>query len=363
MFVLLVPVVMGAGAWQGWRWWSWASAPVNAIGDDSAQAAGAPDQASDAAVQIEIPQGTSAQQIGEDLAAAGLIRSTTAWELWTRWLSMQNTPGGYQAGTYEISPSDSLPEVAEKIWTGQVVQSTYTIPEGWSLKQIGEYLEEKGFFSAEAFSQAAMQIPRDRYPWLPENLPHLEGFLFPDTYVVAGEVTPTAVINQMLDRFQQVALPVYERGKGISPYSLLEWVTLASIVEKEAVVDTERPVIASVFAKRLDENIPLAADPTVEYALGIRQTVDKPLTYAQVGTPSPYNTYVNPGLPPTPIAAPGLSSLEVSIKPADTEYLYFMARYDGTHIFSRTLAEHEAAKTAVDEQLEAQSQGQSDATN
>jgi UPF0755 protein len=157
------------------------------------------------------------------------------------------------------------------------------------------------------------------------------------------------VVNQMLERFEQIALPLHQPNQ--TPYSLQEWVTLASIVEKEAVVQEERPVIASVFAKRLREGIPLAADPTVEYGLGIRQTVDNPLTYDQVATPSPYNTYINPGLPPTPIASPGVASLEASLDPADTEYLFFMARYDGTHIFSRTLQEHEAAKAAVDRDL------------
>jgi UPF0755 protein len=192
------------------------------------------------------------------------------------------------------------------------------------------------------------QVPRDRYPWLPEGIPHVEGFLYPDTYKLpTGQVSPLVVINQMLDRFEQIALPVYQQAQGKTPYTLLQWVTLASIVEKEAVISAERPQIASVFAKRLRENIALGADPTVEYALGIRQTVDQPLTYAQVQTPSPYNTYVNPGLPPTPISSPGVASLTASVNPADTDVLYFVARYDGTHVFSKTLAEHEAAQAAI----------------
>jgi len=111
-------------------------------------------------------------------------------------------------------------------------------------------------------------------------------------------------------------------------------------------------LIAGVFAKRLRENMNLASDPTVEYALGIRQTVDTPLTLEQVKVSSPYNTYQNPGLPPTAIASPGLASLEASLYPENTDFLYFMARYDGTHIFSRTLAEHEAAIAQVNKQLQ-----------
>ncbi len=343
-YLLLLPIVLGIGAWQGWSWWSWASAPP--VGTQSGTAA-KPDSSKPQTVQIQIPEGTSAQQIGEDLHAAGLIRSLTAWNLWSRWLSQQDKTGSFQAGTYELSTDQAMTAIADQLWRGDVVQSSYTIPEGWSIQQMAAYFEEQGYFSAPAFLEAVKQIPRDRYPWLPENLPHLEGFLYPDTYQFGGDLTPQLVIDQMLDRFQQVGLPLYEKVQGQTKYSLLEWVTLASIVEKEAVVSSERPTIAGVFARRLQEGMTLGADPTVEYGLGIRQTADQPLTLDQVRTPSPYNTYINPGLPPTPIASPGVASLEVSLNPPDTEYLYFVARYDGTHVFSRTLAEHEAAQAAI----------------
>ncbi len=340
-YLVIVPATLGVCGWQSWQWWSWASAPALA----SEAAAG------DRAILLQIPAGTSARQIGHDLQSAGLIRSVAAWELWTRWQSLRDRAGGFQAGTYELSPTKPLTAIATQIWQGEVVQQSITIPEGWSIQQMGEYFEQQGLFSAADFVAAAAQIPRDRYPWLPDPLPKLEGFLYPDTYQLSESLTPEGVITQMLDRFEQVALPLHQRSN--TTYSLLEWVTLASIVEKEAVVQTERPTIASVFAKRLREGIPLGADPTVEYAFGIRQTPETPLTYAQVQTPSPYNTYINPGLPPTPIASPGLASLEASLAPAETEYLFFMARYDGTHIFSRTLAEHEAAKDAIDDALAA----------
>jgi UPF0755 protein len=134
-------------------------------------------------------------------------------------------------------------------------------------------------------------------------------------------------------------------------------------VEKEAVVGQERPLIASVFAKRLREDIPLGADPTVEYGLGIQQTPEQPLTLAEVRTPSPYNTYINPGLPPTPISSPGLASLEVSLDPADTEYLYFVARYDGTHVFSRTLEEHESAQGRIRDEVDGDRSSSADRVN
>ena len=360
-YLALLPVVAGFAGWQGWQWWSWAIAPVAAEPTPDATAAAAaeatPAEADEMAIQLEIPPGSTAQEIGENLEQVGLIRSQVAWDLWTRWQSIQDETGSFRAGTYVLSPTDPMPDIARTIWNGEVVELSYTVPEGWSLQQMADYFEEKGFFSAEDFLQATQTIPRDRFPWLPADLPQLEGFLFPDTYVIEGEITPDQIISQMLGQFEQIVLPLYEAAEADTPYTLLEWVTLASIVEKEAVVDSERPIIAGVFAKRLREDIPLGADPTVEYALGIRQTVEQPLTYAQVETPSPYNTYINVGLPPTPIAAPGKASLEVSLNPVETDYLFFMARYDGTHIFSRTLAEHEAAKVAVDESLSESSAG------
>lgn len=333
---LLVPVATGVAAWQGWAWWSWANQPVQATpADTGAQT-----------VQIQIPPGTPGQQIGQDLEASGLIRSALAWKLWSRWQTWQGADGGFQAGTYAIDPTASMTAIAEVIRSGRVVQTSFTIPEGWNRRQMATYFEDIGFFSADAFLAATEQVSRDRYPWLPSGLPHVEGFLFPDTYQLPAEgVSPTAVVDTMLSRFEQVALPVYQQAS--TNLSLLEWATLASIVEKESVVPDERGLIAGVFTNRLNQNIPLGADPTVEYGLGISQTKEQPLTWAQVGTPSPYNTYINPGLPPTPIASAGKASLEATLAPDTTDYLFFVARYDGTHVFSRTLAEHEAARDAI----------------
>lgn len=295
-----------------------------------------------------IPSGTATQDIGRELEAAGLIRSATAWNIWARWLQWQEPNGGFKAGTYQLSPTQPLSAIAEEIWTGKVIQQSFTIPEGWSLRQMAAYFEEQGYFSATDFIAAASQINHNQYPWLPAQLPHLEGFLYPDTYKVDGSsVTPQAVVQQMLNRFEQVALPLYKAGQNQTNLNLYQWVILSSIVEKEAVVPQERARIAGVFTSRLRQGMRLQTDPTVEYGLGIRQTADQPLTLAQVNTPSPYNTYLNSGLPPTPIASPGLASLKAALYPEDTAYLYFVARYDGTHVFSRTLSEHQAAQTAI----------------
>lgn len=341
-FFVLVPIALGLAGWQGWAWWSWATAPVAA--NETALDPEAPGEA-ETSVQVQIPPGTPGQQIGGDLEVAGLIRSRLAWNLWSRWIELRRA-GGYQAGTYRLSPSQSLQDIAAQIWAGEVVQTSFTIPEGWTREQMAAALEERGLFPGAAFLAATEQIPRDRYPWLPQSIPHLEGFLYPDTYQLPVEsVSPEAIVDTMLSRFETIALPLYQQAS--TSFTLLEWVTLASIVEREAVIPDERSTIAAVFNRRLQEGIPLGADPTVEYGLGVTQTPEQPLTLAQVRTPSPYNTYINPGLPPTPIAGPGLASLEASLNPPSTDFLYFVARYDGTHVFSRTLAEHETAQARI----------------
>jgi UPF0755 protein len=345
-YLALLPAVLFMGAWQGWEWWSWAQSPVISPSSKAGE---------DKAVQIQIPPGTAAQKIGKDLEAAGVIRSYQAWKLWTYWLRFQDKQGGFKAGTYKLSPTQPLTAIADKIWAGEVMEVSFTIPEGWSLQQMATYFESLGYFKAQDFLNAASQIPKDKYPWLPDNLPHLEGFLYPDTYQLPSDrMSAPQVIQQMLSRFEQVALPLYQQGRNQTKLSLFQWVTLASIVEKEAVIATERPRIAGVFTSRLQKGMRLETDPTVEYGLGIRQTMEQPLTFAQVKTPSPYNTYLNPGLPPTPIASPGVASLKAALYPEKTDFLFFVARYDGSHVFSKTLAEHQSATSAIRQQINSQ---------
>lgn len=347
LFVCLVLATLGLTTWQSWNWWTWASAPPSTTVETKP-------------TTLKIPPGTSAQEIGQDLETLGLIRSAQAWNLWSRWLMFKDRQGGFQAGTYQLSQAQPMSDIAAQIWSGDVAQASFTIPEGWSIREMAQYFEAQGYFAARDFMNAVNQTSTSAYPWLPTNapiaeFPRLEGYLFPDTYQMpmGTSIQPEFVIKQMLDRFEQVALPVYQQHKGKTSLSLSEWVTLASLVEKEAVVPAERNLISGVFHNRLRKGMPLASDPTVEYAFGIKQTPDRPLTYRQVETPSPYNTYVNAGLPPAPIASPGKASLEATLTPQATDYLYFVARYDGTHVFSRTLAEHQAAQNTIHDQREA----------
>jgi UPF0755 protein len=350
--MLAILTIAGVGGWKAKTWWAESIAPVGVSSGITANL----DPSKAQKVVFEVAPGSNAQEIGNQLQKAGLIRSTDAWQVWTRWQSWQGSSGGFQAGTYELSAQDSMETIARKLWFGDVIRNTFTIPEGWSMRQMAAYFEQQGYFKAEDFLQAIKQIPTQKYPWLPANLPHLEGFLFPDTYEMSGTtLTPDQAIAQMLDRFQQVALPLYEQQRGKDPLKLdlMQWVTLASIVEKEAVVPAERGTIAGVFTNRLKIGMTLGSDPTVEYAFGIQQTPENPLTLAQVATPSPYNTYITPGLPPTPIASPGKASLAATLSPEATEYLYFVARYDGTHVFSKTLAEHETAQGQIRDRVDA----------
>jgi UPF0755 protein len=329
----LLTVLAGGGM----LWWNGITAPPST--DPNAKT-----------IQIQVKSGATAQAIGQELETKGAIKSQLAWKIWTTWQAKQGK-GSPQKGNYEISPNQPLSAVAAQILEGKVVQSGFTIREGWNIKQMGEYFEKQGLFKAADFVAAAKEIPKDKFPWLPDGLPHLEGFLFPETYQVPSEtITPKGVVTQMLKQFEQVALPEYQKAGANQKLSLLQWVSLSSIVEKEAVVAIERSKIAGVFTTRLAKNMRLESDPTVEYGLGIKQTADKPLTFAEVKRPNPYNTYMNAGIPPGPIASPGIGSLKAVLNPDSTDLLFFVAKYDGTHVFSKTLSEHVAATRSIRQQ-------------
>jgi UPF0755 protein len=248
-------------------------------------------------ISIQIKPGSTVQAIGQELETKGVIKSQLAWKLWTSWQAKQGK-GSPQKGSYEVSPNQPLSAVAAQIMEGKVILSGFTIREGWNIKQMGDYFEKQNLFKAADFIAATKEIPKDKFPWLPDGLPHLEGFLFPETYKVPSEtITPKGVVTQMLKQFEQVALPEYQKATATNKLSLLQWVSLSSVVEKEAVVPIERPKIAGVFTTRLAKNMRLESDPTVEYGLGIKQTADRPLTFAEVKRPNPYNTYMNAGIP------------------------------------------------------------------
>jgi UPF0755 protein len=297
------------------------------------------------------------QAIAQELESAGVIRSALALRLWVTWQSLRSSESvALRSGTYDFATNQSLPEVVAQIQTAKSSEVRFTIPEGWSIAQMASLFEEQGFFAAKDFVIAAQRISPSRRPWLPEDIPSLEGFLFPDTYqILPSEATPDRIIDLMLNRFEEVALPLYQENQAGKPkvkISLKDWVTLASIVEKEAVIESERRIISGVFWNRIKKNMRLESDPTVEYGLNIRQTPENPLTLDQVRTASPYNTYLNEGLPPGAIASVGLASLKATLDPATTDYFFFVAKFDGSHVFSRTLEEHEKALQVIDKKIQ-----------
>ncbi len=313
--------------------WRWLTAP--------------PNLASQRIVRLNVSPDTPTGVVIAELKSQGVIRSGLAMRFWLKLLGQD-----LQAGTYDFSSSQSLGEVIKQLGRGVAATNQVTIPEGWTIEEMGAHFAKLGYFSSSEFIAATTRKTASYFPeWLPQEVETLEGFLFPDTYALPLQgATPGDVVKMMTDRFAEVALPLYRQGNK-NKLSLKDWVTLSSIVEKEAVLQTERPTIAAVFWHRLQKNMRLESDPTVEYGLKIKQTPENPLTLEQVGTANPFNTYLNYGLPPHPIASPGLASLEATLDPPPTDFLFFVARYDGSHVFSRTLVEHEQAIAKIAEQF------------
>ncbi len=294
-----------------------------------------------------VASGSGVATVGSALQEQGFIRSAWAFRLLAKFTGSESQ---IKAGLYALTPAMSPREILRWMVQGKAEQTRLTFPEGYSVRQMAQMLEKQGVGSAERFMDLAAEPERfeGRFPWL-EDLPDgatLEGFLFPDTYEYGGAQIPEeALIALMLSRFEQVGLPAYDAVR--SPrLDLFRTVTLASIVELEAQAPSERTLIAGVFYNRLRLRMPLGSDPTVEYALGWKQG-SKGLSFKDVKVDSPYNTYKNAGLPPGPIANPGLASLRATLNPEETPLLYFVARGDGTHQFTRTYADHLAAQRRI----------------
>lgn len=246
-----------------------------------------------------------------------------------------------QPGRYRLSPSMSAWQILTYVAQGKVYTVWITIPEGFTLNQIADLLEQEGIASKEEF----LALATGEAPSFPADFPKesgsLEGYLFPDTYQIDGRQGAKEVISRMLARFEQTAWKgVFKGDPDHGGLSLHQVLTLASLVEGEARLPKERPVIAGVLLNRLRRGMNLECDATVQYALGER----KPrLTYADLQTPSPYNTYLYPGLPPGPINNPGLASIQAALQPEANDYLFYVAKPDGSHVFSKSFAQHRAA--------------------
>jgi UPF0755 protein len=286
--------------------------------------------------RFEVAAGEPMKATLVHLRDQGLIRSADFSYIQAR---LQG-PTMLRPGIYKLEPGPPA-QLLDKMARGDVDASRVTFPEGSSVRRMAGLLDGKKL-DGHAYQAAAVVTAerRKKYPFLAQ-LPvgrSLEGYLFPDTYDVAVE-GEAALVDRQLARFAEVVLPEWEKRPANWPHTLDQTMTMASIVELEAVRPTERPVIAGVFWRRLQIGMALGSDPTVEYALQRHQTA-KGLSYRDVAVNSPYNTYKFPGLPPTPIANPGQASVAATLHPETTPYLYFVARGDGSHAFTRTLQEH-----------------------
>ncbi len=281
-----------------------------------------------------VEEGWSLARVAEELDRAGLIGGPEVFRLWAR---LKGVGRGIRAGEYRIGPNMAPVEILDILAAGRVVTHAVTIPEGFTVARIAALLEAEGL----AARSEIMGLMEDRDLMEAHGLPGptLEGYLYPDTYHFARGLRPKRIVEEMIRRFLEVVRPlrghIEERG-----LDLKELVTLASIVEKETGLAEERPVIASVFLNRLERGMRLDSDPTVIYGL---PEFDGNLTRKHLETPTSYNTYRIKGLPPGPIANPGLEAIKAVLYPADTDYLYFVSRNNGSHHFSRTLSEHNRA--------------------
>lgn len=292
-------------------------------------------------VVFQIPRNASSAEIAAILAENGLIRSPLAFRVYARYAGAD---AALKAGEYEVRRGLSVPETIEALRTGgQDKTVDITIPEGYNTGQILDLLRARGLVGKKEFMAAAGSAP---WIYAPDDMPadrRLEGYLFPDTFAVPEDADAAAIIGMLLDRFAQEAraLHLAEKAEKMG-FSVHEMVTIASLIEREARIDGDRRLISGVIHNRLRMGMPLQVDATVVYALG--ETARERVSYADLEVDSPYNTYRYPGLPPGPIANPGADSLRAALDPAPTDYVYYLAKPDGRHVFSRTLAEHNAAK-------------------
>lgn len=283
-------------------------------------------------VPFVVAEGSGLRRVARELAAAGLVRSPLAFELLGRWSGAQNQ---LRSGEYELRASDSPRAILETIRAGRVKVWDVSVPEGLTATEIAARVEAAGLARADAFL-AVVRDPDSAARFGVEG-PGLEGYLFPETYHLARGLTPEEVVGAFVRQFQAVWAPLAPAAAA-QGLSMRQAVTLASIVEKETAVPEERPLVAAVFHNRLRRGMRLETDPTVIYGI---DGFDGNLKRSHLEDASnPYNTYRIAGLPPGPIANPGAGALAATVRPAQSDALYFVSRNDGTHVFSRTYQEH-----------------------
>ncbi|MBI4504666.1 MAG: endolytic transglycosylase MltG [Chloroflexi bacterium] len=297
-------------------------------------------------VRVVVREGETAATIAQKLASRGLIRNPEVFRWVARWRGVDER---FLPGEYELSPDMTLTEIMRALQAGDPRSGLVTWIEGWRAAQMADALDGHGLIPRAALMAAVARAdhPLARRLELPAGAT-LEGYLFPDSYQLGRTASADAVVAVALETFERRVGALWQRYRARAALSLHDVVTLASIVEREAQRPEERALIAGVFLNRMRVGMPLQADPTVQFALAgpapLRRPTDgywkSPLAANDLEVDSPYNTYRRAGLPPGPIASPGLAALQAVLEPQSTEYLYFVAAEDGRHVFARTYEEH-----------------------
>jgi UPF0755 protein len=316
----------------------------------------APMSRSDEPIRVVVPQGASGKTIAGLLHEKDVIRSPFVFRLTC---SLSGSSGRLKPGAYEFTQSMSLPDVIKRLVRGETLQSWVTVPEGFTARQIADTLEAKQLANPQEFLDLAL---RPGYGFFNRTFAHgssLEGYLFPDTYLIDRVSGTREIVEKMLDAFEKKALEPrrarieeviaarFHLGPASLPEGLHRILTLASLVEREAKVDRDRPLIAAVLWNRLKKNMRLEVDATISYRPG-ESTTNKERTYLRdLRTDSDYNTYRRSGLPPGPICNPGVAAIDAVLDPSQADYLYYVAKPDGSHVFSRTFEEHVKAKNDI----------------
>ena len=289
---------------------------------------------------IRISQGMSARQITLLLDEEGIIANPFLFRFV---VTVEGAEQSLQAGTYLLNPQMTPVEIIEHLRLGRVHTVPVVIPEGFEIKQIAATLADQGLADPERFIALAsdFRLVYGHNPPIELPIYSLEGYLYPDTYFFHAGQTEEDLIIQMIGRFVAVTNEAIVPLLADSDFSLHEIITLGSIIEREIMVAQERPIVASVYLNRLAIGMPLQADPTVRYVTAEERPQ---VLYRDLEIDSPYNTYLNHGLPPGPIGSPGLDSMLAVLNPVETDYLFFVSRRDGTHEFTKTYNEHLAAR-------------------
>ncbi len=288
-------------------------------------------------VAVSIPPGSGTKNIGQILQDNKIISNANHFKLLSK---LQGNDGKYKAGEYSLSPAMTIEQIMEIIISGESNISRFTIPEGLTVKQTAEKLAAKNLINKDSFISEIQSGTFD-YKFmslLPNNENRLEGFLYPETYDIYTTASEHEIINKMLAQFNKLVLDEYYTRATEMGYDMYKIITIASLIERETLVSSEKATVASVIYNRLAINMPLQIDATVQYALPEHK--DR-LDYNDLQVDSPYNTYQNTGLPPGPICSPSIDSIKAALYPESTNYYYYVlsAENNGTHKFSNTYEE------------------------